>query len=200
MKPWLVLAVALQAAAPLLAQTPPPPAQDSLIPGKKFELSISGGYHSYSSDNQSTSSVFLVSPRLGYFVYKGLEVEPELSAMFGSGGDPAYAFNGNLAYNFHAQGRALLFLLAGYGVANGIPVSGIIAAPINGLTLGVLNLGGGLKVFFSDDVAVRVEGRYQHFTGSREIAGYWLDAVPVNQTVSYDVRLFSVEFGLTVFL
>ena len=191
MRPTLCLAAALLLAASSFAQP---------LPGKKFELSISGGYQHFSSGSSTSSSLFFLSPRFGVFVTEGLEVEPEITSMFTSGADPAYVANGNLAYNFKAQGRALVFVLAGYGIANGIPIEGVVTGGMKDVTFGVLNLGAGVKILFSEDVAVRTEFRYQRFSGTYQNQ-YWLDVAPQGSaSQSYEVTLFSVQFGLTVFL
>jgi hypothetical protein len=51
-----------------------------------------------------------LSPRLGFFVYKGLELEPEILFMVGSGADPVYMLNGNISYNFISKGKVVPYI------------------------------------------------------------------------------------------
>jgi hypothetical protein len=52
---------------------------------------------------------------LGFFVDRGLEIEPEILLVQGSGFDPAYMVNGNLSYRFIEPDTQVPFVLAGYG-------------------------------------------------------------------------------------
>lgn len=54
------------------------------------------------------------------FLFEGLELEPELSLVFGSGYS-AYILNGNLAYNIIVYNKDYAFVLAGYGYSNALP-------------------------------------------------------------------------------
>jgi hypothetical protein len=165
--------------------------------GRKFELGLSGGYENYSTGSSGgSSSLFLISPRLGYFVYEGLEIEPELVAAFPSVGDVAYQVSGNLSYNFPLQGKALGFLLAGYGAGNTIPVFGFPGGSYQNTTITVLNLGGGLKILAADNVAIRLEGRYRKYSGTQEITVMYTYPA-FSQKI--DTRIFSILFGLSLF-
>jgi opacity protein-like surface antigen len=189
MKQYMVLALVLIASA-ALAQPPG---------GRKFELGLSGGYENYSTGSSgSSTSLFIASPRFGYFLYEGLEIEGELMAAFPSVGDAAYQISGNLSYNFPMQSHALGFILAGYGVGNTIPMFGVPGLSYgSGSALHVLNLGAGLKVLAAENVAIRVEGRYRKYGGTRQ-AYYGTIAYPeVDSTI--DMRIFSVMFGLSLF-
>ncbi len=163
--------------------------------GKNKELSISGGYHNYSSESSSgSSSAFLISPRLGFFVVEGLELEPEILFMVGSG-DMVYKVNGNISYNFINEGKGIPFVLAGYGLANTVPFFNVPLVRTD-FGVSVLNLGGGVKAFLSEDVAIRFEYRYQKFTGEGEEVnlGYF------SYSQKVDARIHIVQFGLSVLL
>ncbi len=167
------------------------PAKAQPREGKTKELSISGSYQSFTSGNSSSSSsAFLFSPRLGIFVYKGLEIEPEVLLMFATGGT-VYVLNANFSYNFVNEGNAVPFLLVGYGIANTVPFFNVPLTRTD-FTVDVLNAGGGLKVFLTDDVALRVEYRFQSFRGERTTSYLYPQ--------KYDVQLHIVQFGLSVML
>ena len=188
MKTMAMLLIFLPASAQLLAQP------DS---GKTIELSLSGSFQSYSmSGSSSSSTAILLSPRIGFLVVQGLEIEPELSILLPSAGDAAYVLNGNICYNFDLTGKARPFVLAGYGISNAVPVFNIPMFQTSKSTLGVLNIGLGMKVFITPDVALRCEYRFQEFTGE-ESFGY---GDIYNFTSKIDTRIHTVEFGFTILL
>jgi opacity protein-like surface antigen len=163
--------------------------------GKRTELSLSGCYQRYSSGSSESSGAFLLSPRIGFFVMKGLEIEPELVFMAASGSDPVYVLNGNVSYNFIAGGKAVPFVLLGYGMANTVPLFGV---PMfrNDFSVGVFNIGAGVKGFLTEDIALRIEYRYQRYSGHGETVtgGYY------SYSPEVDMRIHTVQFGLSVLL
>jgi opacity protein-like surface antigen len=167
--------------------------------GKNKELSLSGSYQSYSSGSSSGGSgALLISPRLGFFVHKGLELEPELLFMAGSGSDPVYMVNGNISYNFISAGKGVPFLLIGYGIANTVPFFNVPFTRTD-FMVGVLNVGGGVKAFLQENIAIRFEYRFQEFSGSKEsdfpaYYGYY------SYTHKVDARLHTIQFGISILL
>jgi opacity protein-like surface antigen len=163
--------------------------------GKRVELSISGSFQSYSSgSSSSSSSALLLSPRIGFFVTEGLEIEPEVIFMTGSG-TSVYVLNGNVSYNFLIGGPAVPFLLVGYGTANTIPLFNVPFGKTS-FPVGVLNLGSGVKVFLTEDVALRFEYRYQSYKGEGERVNY----LYFTYQPKIETRIHSVQFGLSVLL
>ena len=163
--------------------------------GKRVELGISGAYQNYSSgSSSSSSSAFLISPRVGMYIVEGFAFEPEITLLMTTGNDPAYVLNGNFAYSFLQTGKGIPFILLGYGIANSVPLFNLpLATP--GFTVGVLNLGAGVKAYLVEDVALRIEYRYQNFSGeARRDYGFY------SYTQKVDTRIHSVQFGLSVLL
>jgi Outer membrane protein beta-barrel domain len=164
--------------------------------GKNKELSLSGCYQNYSSGSGSeTSGAFLLSPRLGFYVVKGLELEPEILLMFSSGTDPIYMFNGNVCYNFISQGKGVPFILIGYGISNTVPFFNVPFTRTS-FSIGVFNLGAGVKAYMNEDVALRLEYRYQRFSsrGTTTTYGDYSYSQEVN------TRIHTIQFGLSVLL
>jgi hypothetical protein len=197
MKPIFALFVLMAISLSLRAET---------LNGKKVELSISGAYQSSSyesgSSSSSSSGAFYVSPRVGVFLIEGLEFEPELSLVFGSGYS-AYILNGNLAYNVVVHKKDYAFVLAGYGYSNALPfLNGVpIQYGSSNTSFGVLNLGCGLKVFIADNVAMRVEFRHQRFAGTREnsvMSQIYPSFGSSTTPVVYNVN--TVSFGFSIFV
>jgi opacity protein-like surface antigen len=188
------IAVALSAIIAIVFSAP---SFSQIKEGKNNELSISGSFQSISSDRSSRSqSAILISPRLGWFVAGGLEIEPEAIVMVGSGAGLSYVLNANVAYNFAGGSNGVPFFLAGYGYANTVPVFGIPAtSPDYGL--GVLNLGAGMKIFLAEVVAVRLEYRFQQYSGSGETQYY---GSGYSSTPETDMTFHIVQFGFSVLL
>jgi opacity protein-like surface antigen len=164
--------------------------------GRNKELSLSGSLQSYSSGSSSgSSSAFLISPRLGFFVVEGLELEPEALLMLASGSDPVYVVNANVSYNFVASKKGVPFLLLGYGRANTVPFFNV---PIRqtGFGVGVVNVGAGVKIYLIQDIALRIEYRFQRFYGEGEPTTFG----DYSFTEKVDTRIHMVQFGFSVLL
>lgn len=163
--------------------------------GKNVELSLSGSYQNYSSGSGSGSSgALLLSPRAGFFLINGLELEPELLLMISSGSDPAYVLNANLCYNFLLEKKSIPFLLIGYGIANTTPFFNVPFGKTD-FKIGVFNIGAGLKIFIDNNVAIRLEYRFQKYSGDdvKNSYGY-------SYTTKVDTRINTVQFGFSILL
>jgi Outer membrane protein beta-barrel domain len=164
--------------------------------GRNTELSLSGSYQNYSSGSSSGSSgAFLISPRVGFFVFEGLELEPEILLLLSSGSVPVYLLNGNISYNFISAGKGVPFVLLGYGIANTVPIFNVPFLNTD-FGVGVLNAGAGVKIFLKENIALRIEYRYQKFSGegSSGIIGFY------SFTQRVDTRIHTVQFGISVLL
>ncbi len=129
----------------------------------KSETSGYGGSHTYESEAENFFTVLL---RPGFFVIDGLEIEPEILWGGASGIPPSYSFSGNLSYNVSIpNSRVVPFALAGYGIGNCIPILQVtIGRNSDAFDVSVLNLGGGMKIFVSKQVAFRAEYRFQRYS------------------------------------
>lgn len=186
MKLWSLITLVLVTASSVIAQ----PRE-----GKRFELSLSGSYQNYSTGSSSESTgAFLLSPRLGIFALEGLEIEPELLAMVVSGSEPTYMLNANVSYNVLSLGKGVPFLLIGYGVANTVPMFNVPFGRYD-FSMGVFNIGAGVKAFVTQDIALRIEYRYQSFSGEHST-----DYGPFSYTSKVETRIHSVQFGFSVLL
>lgn len=186
MKTLLLFAVCFASASTVLAQ----PRE-----GLGTELSISATYQNYSSGSSSSSTgAFLLCPRVGIFVARGLEFEPELALMLTSY-DNTYMLNGNVSYNFISTGKSVPFILAGYGVANTVPMFNVPLYKIN-FGVGVLNFGFGIKSYFREDIAIRFEYRYQQFSGEGSSYNYGY----YSYTEKVDSRIHTVQLGFSILL
>jgi Outer membrane protein beta-barrel domain len=130
------------------------------VPGKKFEFSTAFSFSNFKfSGDADSTTVWSLPLRVGYFVWKGLEIEPEVILLKFSHEDASYNMNGNLSYNFNASGQLKLFLLAGAGFGNGITVGPIVEGSTS-TNATLLNFGGGVKYVIGNSGAFRVEYRF----------------------------------------
>ena len=92
-----------------------------------FELSAAlSFYHNryYSGEISDSFSMLCVPVRFGWFVWKGLEIEPEISMFFplrSDGGSVRHYFEAKVVYNFKASGKLIPFLGGTTGWGNGLP-------------------------------------------------------------------------------
>ena len=107
-----------------------------------------------------------MAARVGIFLTPVFEIEPELMMSKWQESDLGHILSCNLIVNMAPSGHdnPVAFLLGGAGFSNttlylpGIPYPNIGRSPDL-----IINVGGGLKVFAMDNVAMRVEYRYQRF-------------------------------------
>jgi hypothetical protein len=132
------------------------------VPGKKFELGTSISFTSVSLSGYSGSDTYLIMPvRFGYYVWKGLEIEPELLITSVHPGHTGFNLSGNVAYNFKVAGKFVPFVLGGAGFGNGY-ASGPIVSSSTDVTATLINGGAGVKYVLGTIAAVRMEYRYTH--------------------------------------
>lgn len=165
------------------------------VPGKKFELGTSVGlfsYH-YESDLWSDSwTVLNVPVRFGWFVWKGLQLEPEVvvTIPFGEskGGEVTYFLTTNLAYNFKTGKKLVPFLGGTAGIGNGIPYMGWVSG---GSGEKVTAFGGlaGVKYLIGDVAAIRAEYRLLFYN--------WKDDVDPMYDETGNIHQFLI--GLSIF-
>ncbi len=160
---------------------------------RKTEISFSVSLQNVSIGEGRSSTSLLAAARVGFYIYKGLQFEPEAIVLLGSA-DPAYMLSGNLVYNFLNNVKTIPFLLAGYGIANTIPVYNIPIYSAGSMT-GVLNLGFGIKSFISDNIALRGEYRFQRFSGQQKTYSYYTYSTYSEKLTA---RIHSFQFGIVI--
>jgi opacity protein-like surface antigen len=137
-------------------------ASSQAVPGKRFELSTAFSFSSLKTSGGSDSQTYLIIPlRVGYYIWKGLEFEPELTLVDFEYGDTAFNLSGNFSYNLKTAGPWVPFVLAGAGFGNGFGVGPLVegATSINAT---LLNFGAGLKYVLGRSAALRLDYRYTH--------------------------------------
>ena len=114
--------------------------------------------------------VLNLATRLGFFVTKNIEVEPEIQFTKYKEEDAGVFFSGNIAYNFSLtsqEGRLVPFVLGGFGFSNATMIApNIPYTSWEDKNWTVLNLGGGLKIFVPKPIALRLEYRFQNWFGN----------------------------------
>lgn len=150
-------------------------AADRPVEGKKWEFSTALGFESYSYEGSTGSATILNFPvRLGYYLWKGLEFEPELKFTSyhysGKSSQSGTLFTLNLAYNFKLNSPRLIpFVLGGYGFGDGyVHLQSFVEPLPDGVNATAYNFGGGIKYLFGNIAALRLEYRYTHWMSEEE--------------------------------
>ncbi|HVP89807.1 MAG TPA: outer membrane beta-barrel protein [Terriglobales bacterium] len=172
------------------------------VEGKKFEFSTGLSFWSYSFHYQNeptgykdVETYFNIPFRLGWFFWKGLELEPEfmLTAYHESYSYTGYSYkysetgwllSGNLLYNFKMKNPHLLpFVLAGFGFGNGVPYGEYIEKWGSTAKATTPNFGVGLKYVFNKTAALRLEYRYRRFRIKQTEEGVSISHVTLNTVI-----------------
>lgn len=169
------------------------------------ELSLSGTFGSfsesvkspnYSRDEESTSYIMLAF-RPGFFITKSIELEPEIFLTAMENTEPSFSFSGNISYNFDIKESNITpFILAGYGIGNSISIlNSLFYRASEDLDVTNLNLGAGMKIFVSSQIAVKLEYRYQRFNYDRDYQSFF------NQTyiTEYKINSHRLLVGFSFF-
>ncbi len=136
------------------------------LPGK-FELGTSVSYYNLKFDSDTSSFSYLSLPvRFGWYVWGGLELEPEIQIFVPMGedaGDTTYLGLGKLLYNFSVGGKIEPFLGGGAGAGNGFPIYNVLEGGQDSTAFTYMGLAG-LKVRIGNSAALRVEYRFNRFS------------------------------------
>jgi len=152
------------------------------VKDKKFEFSTSASIWNVKFRDQKTETLINIPIRLGFFVFKGFEIEPELFLTIPEHEDLGYLLLANVSYNFKASNKFIPFILAGGGYGNSEQSFSVVYD--YGVDIFAINLGGGIKYLVSDSAAIRMDYRFTKYLAE----GYWLDRTDNN-----------VFFGLSIF-
>lgn len=147
-------------------------ASAQVLPGK-FELGTSVSYYNLKFDSEESSLSYLSLPlRFGWYIWAGLELEPEVQIfvpMGDAGGDMTYLAQGKLLYNIAAGKKLEFFLGGGAGAGNGLPIYGVIEGGSDYKSFAYVGLAG-VKVRVGKSAALRVEYRFNRFNWTHPLA------------------------------
>ncbi len=127
---------------------------------KRFEFSTSASMLNYKYEGGDTHTWINIPLRIGFFVYKGLEIEPELFLTMPTE-DTDYTgilVMGNISYNFKGSKKLVPFILGGAGIGNGPQAFSSVSD--GGRRFTAINFGAGIKCFVGDSAAIRIEYRF----------------------------------------
>ena len=170
------------------------------VPGGPVELSIGGSLQAVVFEEE-TVHLMSIPMRVGVFLNPEVSLELEgiltgLDEELAEETTWGYVVTGSLAYHILISGQVRPFVLAGYGFSDSWPLAGVLASgDFEDTTLGVLNLGAGVKAMVGERAALRVEYRMQKFSGTYELP----DFVGGGDT-DIDFTIHSTMFGVSLFL
>jgi hypothetical protein len=164
----------------------------------KTELSAAFSFQSVKQKEASEGSWILTLPlQTRYFLTQNIGIGAELIFTDGKGEqNTGYILNGIVEAAFPTPDGIIPFLNAGYGISNGsFPIDRLALKNYEDVTLGVLNLGAGIRIPFGEKVFGKTEVRYQRFTGE-----YKYDTFFGTQTIDLGTTYINVLFGLSLLL
>jgi|GEM_PF-1090467 len=166
----------------------------------QMELSLSAAFMGIQESGEDFSSAFNLSTRLGYFLSKEFELEPEIIfSSYGGDGNPGIILSGNLLCNLHLQKQfgGFPFFLAGLGWANSLHYFNQMNFGEVDRNYTILNLGVGVKSLIGKSAALRMEYRFQRFYAEKiEYWGQFAGHYTYDPSLSYH----NFMMGLSVFL
>jgi hypothetical protein len=163
------------------------------LEGKRFEFSTSASMWNVKSGDGETETVFNLPIRLGVFIFKGLEFEPELFLTIPEESDETgYVILANLSYNFKTSENLMLFVLGGAGYGNGSRLFDFVLDNDMGVT--VYNFGAGIKYLVGNSAALRIEYRFTKYSGEKTESYSW-----VTWTDKLDRTDNNVLLGVSIF-
>ncbi len=161
------------------------------------ELSFAAAFMAVNGEDGETSTAFNFSGRVGYYMTKRFEFEPEVILSIYEDEDAGFVLSANFLYNVSSPGGSRIspFLLAGFGWSNSLPFFNQMNFGDAGRKYTVLNLGLGIKTFLSDRSALRFAYRFQRFFAEEVVFPY-----PDRWTYDPSVTYHNLLFGLSIFL
>jgi len=168
--------------------------QAQVISEKRFEFSIAASYWNIKyADSSDSDSLLNIPLRLGFYIYKGLEIESELILTIpDESEDTGYLALFHLVYNHKASDNVILFVLGGAGVGNGQRFLSSVFDWDTGVT--AYDFGVGMKYLMGKSAAIRMEYRYTQFKGEKtETFWGW------TYTDRLDRKDHNVFIGLSIF-
>jgi len=158
------------------------------------ELSFAAAFMGVKESDHDLETAFNLSARVGYFITKEFEIEPEIIFSTYEGEDPGFILSANFLYNVSLPeaSKAVPFFLVGIGWSNSLHF-------FNQMNFGdvernytILNLGLGSKFFLNGSAAMRFEYRFQRFYAEEKKTLYY--------TYDPSVSYHNLFFGMTVLL
>ncbi len=191
------------------------PVANAQLAAGTWELSVSGTAGSVSQTYSSSSSggsrttdaegYLTLYLRPAVFLTEGLSFEPEIVWTAIENDPPAFNLAGNLSYTYRApEAVAGPFVLIGYGVGNTVPLTQrALGRMSDKMDISVLNVGGGVKFFLGERIALRTEYRYQRYGYAYDYPNFtYINGSFVYQTVTREIvwNFHSFIIGVSVFL
>lgn len=153
------------------------------VEGKKFEAGTAVDFYCMNVGGATQGSYLYVPLHFGWYVWKGLEIEPEFAVniplKYTNYIDVTCIGTINAFYNYKVGKKLVPFAGGGFSLGNGIPYAQSQYGQLYGdanMNTTAYNLGCGLKYLLTDSVVVRAEYRYSRYrmtsdggTGSENI-------------------------------
>lgn len=140
------------------------------VESKKFEVGTSVEFYGLDNSGSSAASYLNIPLRFGWYIWKGLEIEPEFTVSiplkYTASLDTTVLGTLNAFYNYKIGKKFVPFAGGGFSLGNGVPYANNWQGDLYGdakMNTTALNLGGGLKYLLSDSCLLRLEYRYSRY-------------------------------------
>jgi len=151
------------------------------VKNKKFEFSTSASLWNVKFKGGESETMINLPIRLGFFVFKGLEIETELFLTIPEDEDLGFLLLGNLSYNFKVSEKLVPFILGGAGYGNS-EQSYSLAFDYDS-NIFALNFGAGIKYLVGNSAAIRIDYRFTKYSGEYD----WFDRTDNNIFVGLSI-------------
>ncbi len=151
------------------------------VQNKKFEFSTSASLWNVKYSNQETETVINLPLRLGYFLFKGLEIEPEVFLTIPEDEGIGFLLLANLSYNFKVSKKLIPFILGGGGFGNSEQSFSVVFDYETNIK--AFNFGVGIKYLVGNSAAIRLEYRFVKYSGEYD----WLNRTENNAFVGLSI-------------
>ncbi len=167
----------------------------------KKEISIAFTYQRDQAQGEREGNWFMSLPlRYTYFFTKNIGIGAEVILSDSKlQENVASILNGMVEadWPYPLEWQIIPFLNAGYGYSNGsFPFDRLAVKSFNSVNVWVVNIGGGVKVPVADNVLLRMEYRFQNFSGKgTDVSSFGIrEAIDVDQNYSFFWAGFSLLY------
>jgi hypothetical protein len=174
-----------------------------------IELSVAGTFGSSNMSRSGSSSdtkFAVLSVSSGFYLIDGLSLEPEIGWIAMEDDFPGWLFLGNLSYTYpeiDQQHRIAPFIRIGYGVSNSYQLltTQLLIRTGNKLDVGVLNVGGGVKVGLVESAFLRAEVFYRQYNWTYNDSYYdYTSRRYLTQSIDYKLTNIGMSMGVSIIL
>jgi hypothetical protein len=160
------------------------------------------------SNNSQSIGYVMLNTGIGYYLFDGFSIEPQLGLLAAENTFPAQSALLNLSYTHRISSSTIaLFVRGGYGISNSLtsPVVGFLPIRINEVSNNhIINADAGAKFLATANVALNIELNYRREAFDDEVPTglYFVNGtiMPFTHEVNYTYSYVGALFGFSILL